>query len=147
MKSRKRSLSIRQQKTITEELIDSIKDYFDETFESDINSLKKLLNRYSEATETIPDISVFENNPMYEPFEKDFELKYNAFKQIIETNTELIEDKIKSPSVPINLKDSRPSFNDLDDLIGEINEKIISHNNKIDKKESEFKKLKAAFGI
>jgi wobble nucleotide-excising tRNase len=134
-----------QEKTISKNLISNIEDYFDESYEADINLLKSYQEKYLNAIQSIPRKSVFEENPKYEPFKKDFELKYNAFKKIAEHNLELIKDKIKSPSSPVNLISSITSLEDLNKIIYSINSSIDEHNTKISQKQIAFNKIKTNF--
>ena len=123
-----------QESTISKQLFQSIKDYFDESYEADINSLKDYHGEYLESIQSIPDISIFENNPKYEVHKKDFELKYKAFLKVIEGNLKLIKNKLKSPSVSITLESSEYELIGVNDIVYKINEKIVDHNRKIDKK-------------
>lgn len=134
-----------QEKTISKSLIANIEDYFDESYEADINLLKSYQEQYATAVQSIPAKSTFEENPKYEAFKKDFELKYNAFKHIVRRNLELIEDKIKSPSSPINLTSSVTSLEDLNKIIADIKTSIDEHNIKISQKQIAFNKIKIIF--
>jgi wobble nucleotide-excising tRNase len=124
-----------QENTISTTLVESIKNYFDASYESDINSLKGFLSNYSAAIQSIPNKSVFEANPKYEAFKKDFELKYNVFTKLVEDNRKLIDDKIKTPSISLNLKSSTQSLQELNEVIKKINALILEHNKNIDQKE------------
>jgi len=134
-----------QEKTISKELLESIKGYFDESYEADLISLKDFLKKYTEAIQAVPDKSTFENNPKFESLKKDFEIKYSAFAKVIGENKKLIEDKIKSPSVPIYLKSSKESLEELNVIIQKINNLINEHNKKIDRKESALEEIKNTF--
>jgi len=134
-----------QESTITKQLFKNIKDYFDESYEADINSLKEFSKKYTEEVHSIPDKSKFETNPKYEKFKKDFELKYNNFTKIIDDNLKQIENKIKSPSIVVTINDSVSSLNELNKVIEDINSLISEHNEKIDRKESVLKEIKTMF--
>lgn len=134
-----------QESTISKQLFQNIKDYFDESYGADIVSLKELHQEYSEAIQAIPDKSVFENNPKYEVYKKDFELKYNAFTKVIEGNLKLIEDKLKSPSVSVTLKSSENALDEVNTVVENINNLITEHNRKIDQKETAFEEIKTSF--
>lgn len=134
-----------QEKTISNELIESIKNYFDVAYETDVNSLKSFLEEYSESIQQIPSKSIFEANPKFENYRKDFEIKYNAFIKIVENNKKLIEDKIKTPSVSIALNNSSDSLQELNDIITKINLLITEHNNNIDQKETVKRTIKKTF--
>ncbi|MCM5530265.1 AAA family ATPase [Parasegetibacter sp. NRK P23] len=134
-----------QENTISATLVESIKNYFDASYEADINSLKGFLSNYSGAIQSIPNKSFFEANPKFDVFKKDFELKYIAFTKVIEDNRKLIEDKIKTPSIPLNLKSSIQSLQELNDVIKKINALILEHNKNIDQKESVKSNIKKIF--
>lgn len=96
-----------QEKTISNILIESIQSYFDESYEADLNALDSFLAAYSKAIQEIPNKSIFEENPKFELYRKDFEIKYSNFFKFVENNKKLIEDKIKNPSTSIFLEIQR----------------------------------------
>jgi wobble nucleotide-excising tRNase len=134
-----------QEQTISSQLLQSIKEYFDESYESDLTAIKELRKQYAEAIQLIPDKSTFENNPKFENHKKDFEIKYNAFTQVVKENLKLIDDKIKSPSIQITLKSSVTALNELNEIIDNINKQVKEHNKKIDQKETALNDLKTDF--
>lgn len=121
-----------QEKTISDELIESIKNYFDATYEADINSLKEFLDDYVQAIQSIPNKATFEANPKFETHKKDFEIKYHVFTKVVEDNKKLIEDKIKTPSVSVTLKSSTKALEELNEVIQKINLLVSEHNKNID---------------
>lgn len=134
-----------QEKTITKELLTSIKNYFDESYERDLNTLKEFLTTYRDAVKSIPVKSDFEADPNLASAKKDFEIKYNAFFKILSENVNLIEDKIKSPSLSINLVSSKKALEELDSIVKSVNKQIIEHNTKIDHKASALNEIKSNF--
>ncbi len=134
-----------QEKTISPELLASIKDYFDESYEADLNKLKGYLIEYSEAIKTIPEKTIFESNPKMESSKKDFEIKYTAFTKILGDNLKLIEDKIKFPSQSISLSGSTKALGELSVIIAKVNVLIADHNKKIDNKAKVLEEIKKAF--
>jgi len=134
-----------QEKSITNELIKNIQYYFDESYESDLNSLKAYLDGYSNAIKTIPDKSIYETNPKFEGFKKDFEIKYTRLTKVLESNKEKIESKIKTPSVAIALDSSVKAIEDFNELVNQINTSILEHNKNIDQKTKVRSKIKSQF--
>lgn len=134
-----------QEKTISSDLIQNIKNYFDASYESDINSIKNFLEQYSQAIEQIPNKTTFEDNPKFESFKKDFEIKFNAFSQIVESNRKKIDEKIKKPSISQTLEHSTKSLEDINEIISKINASIKEHNDKIDKKATVKAEIKKSF--
>lgn len=134
-----------QEKTISTILVESIKSYFDASYEADINALKSYLDDYSQAIQNIPNKSAFEANPKFEAYKKDFEIKYSAFSKAVEDNKKLIEDKIKTPSVSISLKNSTKALEELNEIITKINLLVTEHNKNIDQKETVKTNIKKTF--
>lgn len=134
-----------QGKTISNELIESIKNYFDASYEADINSLKAFLEEYSQAIQSIPNKATFEANPKFEAHKKDFEIKYNVFTKVVEDNKKLIEDKIKTPSVSVTLKSSTEALEELNKVIQKINLLVAEHNKNIEQKATVKSNIKKTF--
>ncbi|WKK60357.1 AAA family ATPase [Sphingobacterium sp. BN32] len=134
-----------QEKTISDKLIESIKNYFDATYEADINSLKAFLDDYIQAIQSIPNKAIFEANPKFETLKKDFEIKYNVFTKVVEDNKKLIEDKIKTPSVSVTLKSSTKALEELNEVIQKINLLVSEHNKNIDQITAVKSNIKSTF--
>jgi wobble nucleotide-excising tRNase len=134
-----------QEKTISNILIDNLKNYFDASYEADIDSLKSFLEKYSQAILSIPNKSFFEANPKFETYKKDFEIKYNGFVKAIENNKKLIEDKIKTPSISVTLTNSIKSLQELNEVIQKINALVAEHNKNIEQKETVKSNIKKSF--
>lgn len=134
-----------QEKTVSNELIESIKDYFDASYESDISSLKTFLEEYSQTIQQIPTKTEFEVNPKFEAFKKDFEIKFSAFNQLVKSNKKRIEEKIKTPSVPQTLENSTKPLEEINEVISKINASILEHNNNIDQKATVKTTIKKTF--
>lgn len=134
-----------QEKTISNTLIESIKNYFDATYEADISSLKTFLEEYLQAIQSIPNKATFEANPKFEVHKKDFEIKYTAFAKVVEDNKKLIEDKIKTPSVSVALKNSSKELEELNEVVVKINGLITEHNKNIDQAATVKSNIKKTF--
>lgn len=134
-----------QEQTISSQLLQSIKEYFDESYEADLTAIKEFRKKYAEAIQLIPDKSSFESNPKFENHNKDFEIKYNAFSKVNGENLKKIDDKIKSPSVSVSLSDTSKSLEELNLIIESINKHVLEHNRKIDRKEAALGEIKTSF--
>lgn len=134
-----------QEQTISNILVESIKNYFDASYEADINNLKSLLDAYSEAIQNIPNRIIFEENPKFEIYKKDFEIKHSSFLKVVEYNKKQIESKIKTPSISIYLKEPTKEIEELNEIITKINLLIAEHNKNIDQKETVKSTIKKTF--
>ncbi len=134
-----------QEQTVSKELFQSIKDYFDESYEANIQALKDLRKSYSDAIKAIPDKSTFESKPKFEYYKKDFEIKYNVFSKIIGDNLNMIDEKIKSPSVAVSLNDLVQTLENVNLVIESVNKLIAEHNDKIYRKKTALEDIKTSF--
>lgn len=126
-------------------MIENIKNYFDASYEADINYLNIFLEEYSNGILSIPNKATFETNPKFEEYKKDFEIKYNAFSKILEDNKKQIENKIKTPSVPVVLNSSEKALQGLNAIIQKINLLIEEHNKNIEQIATVKEKIKTEF--
>ncbi|TGN13340.1 AAA family ATPase [Leptospira bandrabouensis] len=134
-----------QEKTITENLVKSIKDFFDKNFQSDIDNLNSLEEAYiNEATKIISWES-YKENPFAKDNEKDLLLNLNEIIQIVEKNKIKIQEKIKSPGNSIELLKSTAKIEEFNLKIKTINEKIFNHNLKFSKLDESLENLKVEF--
>lgn len=134
-----------QEKTISNSLAHGIKSYFDESYESDINSLKSFSEVYTQAFVLVPNKSIFKAHPKFEIHKKDFEIKFSTFIKVVEDNKKQIADKIKMPSVSITLRSSRKALDQVNEVIQKINELVKEHNTNIDQKEIVKSNIKKTF--
>lgn len=134
-----------QEKTISNALAHGIKSYFDESYESDINSLKSFSDVYTQAFVLVPNKSIFKAHPKFEIHKKDFEIKFSTFIKVVEDNKKQIADKIKMPSVSITLRSSRKALDQVNEVIQKINELVKEHNTNIDQKEIVKSNIKKTF--
>ncbi len=134
-----------QNKTITKSLLEDIKNFFDESYENDIDELKNLLFAYENAISAIPKKETFETNPFIVEKKSDFENYYNAVYSLLENNKSQLESKLKAPSQKITLSDSATVIEKFNEFIEEINQSISSHNQKIDNKDNALAEIKDHF--
>lgn len=133
-----------QEKTISNTLINNIKDFFDSSYDEDLSKIKEFYNRYSSLIDSTSKSNIV-NHPKIEEYKKDFEIQYNAFEKIILANKKLIEDKLKYPSRPVTLNKSIDLLKKLNEVISIINENIKEHNKKIEDKDSALQDIQNNF--
>lgn len=134
-----------QEKTITQELLSSIKSVFDISYENDIEALKKLQESYKSAAGELAFGDINELIVITPEISKQWELSVEEIKSIYRENILLIENKLKSPSTPIVLKSCSSIFFQLNDVANQVNVLIDEHNNKLDNKASSLSEIKRRF--
>ena len=134
-----------QEQTITESLISNIKEYFNEAYENDLQELNKILTEYETGLYAVTEKSVLISHPIFGADKTDIESKHDKFCTQVRSNISLIKEKIKTPSKPISLTDTKNLFENLILCINQANEKIEEHNKKVENKEKTFKELYDSF--
>ena len=134
-----------QEKTITKTVVDNIKDYFDESYEKDLNELYRMFADYENAINSLPSKVSYDSHPLIKENQSDFDNKYNAVIRVLGGNKKKIEDKQRTPSKQITLVNSAETIKNFNLYIADINKKINEHNQKIDNKEESIKQIKIIF--
>lgn len=134
-----------QEDTITKALVSSIRDYFDETYQSDLDQLSKLLADYRASVDSIPKKSSYENHPYIAERKSEFDRKYDAALKTLGDNMRRIEDKIKTPSQKALLEDSAKPLDEFNNLVAEVNQKVREYNRRIDNKQSSLRQIEKDF--
>lgn len=134
-----------QEDTITPKFIDELSRYFDESFLEDQNTIKSFYEQYSRAFDLLTTIDDYELNPIFESFKSDFEARYSELINILSDNKRKIENKIKTPSLPVTLQNSGSVLDNLNDVIEDINSAIKNHNSDVEDIETIRDKIKDSF--
>lgn len=134
-----------QQQTITPELSDQIARYFDETYETDVSTIKRFAELYESAIKGMPGISEYINNGFVADDKIEFEKLYNDCIQLLEGNLRKINEKLQNPSAQKMLKNSKPAFDKFNVAVNRVNEKIGKHNAKIANRQASLDSLKDQF--
>ena len=134
-----------QEKTITQELLSSIRSVFDFSYENDVEALKKLQENYKAAANELIFVNVSELIVTNSEILKQWELSIEEIKSIYRENILLIENKLKSPSTPVNLKSCNTAISQLNDTVKKLNILIDEHNNKLENKVSSLNEIKTRF--
>ncbi len=136
-----------QKNTITKELLSSIKNVFDLSYENDIEELKKIHEDYKEASKELIFGDIRELIVATPELSKQWELSAEEIKSIYRENLLLIEKKLKSPSTPIVLKSCSNAIYKFNDAVSKLNILISGHNSKLDNKSQSLNEIKERFWV
>jgi wobble nucleotide-excising tRNase len=122
-----------QQKTITDDFKKQLEDYFDETYLSDLNTIKTLKGEYdSLMSNLINELNDLETNQKAFLETKLNTDRFSAYlKTLISQNTvngEYLNNKTKEPSRSIELISIKEQLALISELITNANSEIIKHN-------------------
>lgn len=136
-----------QEKTISDIFRKNIQNYFNESYEKDIQQLKKLSEDYSKLTiPKLPDLkNIINTYSEALDFIKEYELNYHKLTDIFKENKRLIEQKISTPSALITLNNSSIVINKLNEIINFINNFILDYNEKLKDVEKVKKEIENQF--
>lgn len=134
-----------QQKTITDELIDQINNYFDESYDNSVEELKNVLAQYESAKNIIPTKESYLSHPLIKEDRETFEQKYENLINIINDNIRSLKEKIKAPSVPIELKSTTIVIQEFNQHIEYKNRIAREHNEKLNNKENALSQIQSDF--
>lgn len=134
-----------QEKTITKQLISSIENVFDLSYENDIEGLKKLQEKYLESANELTFGNIDDLIVVTPEISKQWKLATEKIKAIHRENTLLIENKLKNPSTPIELNRSDDAVSEINDAATKLNSLIDSHNKKLENKSNSLNEIKNRF--
>ena len=129
------------QEKLPEGFAKKISDYFDETYDDNVQKLKKIKRLYEQEKDQIISRLTYiakENKDDKDLHSKLREIIYDA-KSILEKNVNHINDKIENPSKPIELL---PVYGTLKKNINSINEDVNKNNEDVKELEGKRKRLK-----
>ncbi|MDT4845311.1 AAA domain protein [compost metagenome] len=111
-----------QQETITKNIIDSIRRVFDEAYEQDIKKLDSLKAQYETLTSNL-NIQDISNSPLANrEFVDAWTVACEALRASMRENILHIGNKIRSPSTPASLVDTKPAVDLRKPLYGRLPE-------------------------
>lgn len=99
-----------QENTITSTLISNIQDYFDETFQKDIERIEDLKKTYQRSRDAVGDLKSFLDDPFYADKKALISQLYQNCKDVLASNTKVIGEKLANPHSPMDLADSQASL-------------------------------------
>lgn len=134
-----------QAKTLSTAVATTIKNYFDETFESSMTSLRALLTKYRTFIENQSVYDNHQENPFYTERKLEIDALHGQLTATWKANLEAIERKIRAPSLPVTLTRTSEVIDSLNHVLDAVNTAITIHNAKIDNREAALAEIKEEF--
>lgn len=134
-----------QEKTVTQNLVDSIKDYFDESYQAEIARIETIQAKYKSDYANLKSIETYTEHPFVKEKAADITQKYQVCEKLLNDNLNVMAEKLKRPSSIQKLVSSEQAFAAFNAEIIAINNLIKEYNLKLEKKESTLIELKSEF--
>lgn len=136
-----------QQKTISDEVANSIRQYFDESFTTSIRSLERLLEEYSQHWNELERLQEeAEGHSLISKLQREkLSRDFSTLCSTIELNKNLIAQKLDHPSQTVTLRDTFELVSGINEALKQLNAQIESHNAKLDNRSSALTSLKKEF--
>ncbi|BCR06483.1 hypothetical protein DESUT3_35520 [Desulfuromonas versatilis] len=134
-----------QEKTITSEVINSIINYFDETYQADIDTLEGLKKKYLEARNELQDLNTYLGHPFAKESIATLTTRHQELLATLGSNAIAIEQKIRNPKAPQALFDSTAKISAFNDEVRSINAAILTYNDRLKNSKNSLEILKAEF--
>ena len=136
-----------QESTLTNDLVNSIKAVFNDSYDRDISLINSHKDSYIDLKEglisgNIEDITVIDKE-----MKKSWNSAINDIQSHYRENKLLIDKKINTPSLPVELSSSREAVKTLNNLIHNINSLIQLHNEKLNNKKQSLNEIKSRFWL
>jgi wobble nucleotide-excising tRNase len=134
-----------QENTINSKLVESLRGYFDETYQQQIDALGVLKSKYVSMFEQLLDIGDFTGYAFAQEHAGILAIKYQNFVDIVRENISKIDQKIDTPKAPQSLADSTFALAAFNLEVGSVNQTIDSYNERLKNRASALTSLRNEF--
>jgi len=121
-----------QQRTITQNLLDQIRDYFDESYNRDKAQIEQMILRYEEEIKRLTDfLNVIKEDTFIDKRKADIEKIEANLISVSEQNLNTLREKLKNPSIQVSLQSIKKIIAAINNIIENINGEITLYNQRI----------------
>ncbi|PLB85741.1 hypothetical protein C0T31_09095 [Dysgonamonadaceae bacterium] len=122
-----------------------LEEYFDETYENQIQELVNLIEKYKtlkkELTQYFDDLLLTEDNKYFESNKENIKNQIDLIKKTLENNVILIEGKKEKPSEDVKIQSILELINKFNNLIADVNNEIKKYTEIFNNQKNEKEKL------
>ena len=136
-----------QENTLTNNLVGSIKAVFNDSYDRDISLINSHKDTYLELKEELIFGNIEEITVVDKEMKKSWKAAINDIQSHYRENILLIDKKINTPSLPVELSSSRDAVISLNKLIHNINSLIRLHNEKLNNKQQSLNEINNRFWL
>lgn len=135
-----------QQETITQNFLDQINAYFDETYNQDKLEIEQMISKYeAEINKAVEFLANIKEDSFLEKKKTDIETLVGSLLAVSEQNLNTLREKAKTPSVQVSLQSIKEIVDDLNGIICDANKEITLFNQRIADIKGSKNKIKEKF--
>lgn len=121
-----------QQKTITQDFIDQISAYFDESYNQDKSRIEQMIIRYDAEIKKATDfLDAIRNDVFLEKKKVEFDNLSSNLVSVSEQNLNSLREKAKTPSIQVSLQPIQEIVESINSIIENANSEIALYNQRI----------------
>ena len=136
-----------QETTITNKFVESVKSYFDESYQKQLDALTAMQDKYQIAIDSLPRVSAFIDHPFAQEHKGTLSTKHQLLVTTMRDNAGKIGEKIRSPKASVVLTDTSSLVEDFNSEVTAINKAINEYNQQLQNREASLSKLKDEFWL
>lgn len=121
-----------QQKTITQNFLDQINAYFDESYNRDKSQIEQMISRYDAEIKKATDyLNAIKDDSFLEKNKAEIESLSANLISVLEHNLNTLREKAKTPSVQVSLQPINEIIESINSIIKNANNEITLYNQRI----------------
>ena len=121
-----------QQETITQNFLEEINAYFDESYNQEKNQIEQMLSRYDTEIKKVTNfLNTIKEDISLEKKKNELEILSSNLTSVSEQNLNTLREKIKTPSIPVALQPIKEIIESINSIIENANREIDLYNQKI----------------
>lgn len=121
------------QETITEDFLKELKNYFDESYEHDIQALQLLEQTLNDTLARVAPDTSFEDNPVIAPLREKYLIAFQDFKASLTATLATVRLKIERPNIEQEFSCCQAEVDAVNAIIKEANKQITVFNARVAK--------------
>ena len=135
-----------QQKTITQNFLEQINAYFDESYNRDKSQIEQMISRYDAEIKKATDFfNAIKDDSFLEKNKAEIESLSANLISVSEHNLNTLREKAKTPSIQVSLQPINEIIESINSIIGNANNEITLYNQRIADKKGFKSKIKGNF--
>ena len=121
-----------QQKTITQNFLEQINAYFDESYNRDKSQIEQMISRYDAEIKKATDFfNVIKDDSFLEKNKAKIESLSANLISVLEHNLNALREKAKTPSIQVSLQPTNEIIESINSIIENANKEITLYNQRI----------------